>query len=110
MARGGYVPDWQRALIALSAAVIMLAVIGVLYWARTIFVPIALAVFLAFVLSPPVVWLQRRGCGRTVAVILTVGLAVLITAGTGALISQQIVGLANELAQPERAEAIKAKV
>ena len=34
-------------------------VIGVLYWAQAVLVPIALAILLSFVLAPPVTWLER---------------------------------------------------
>ena len=34
-------------------------VVVVLYWAQAVFVPIALAILLTFVLTPPVTWLQR---------------------------------------------------
>ena len=34
-------------------------VIVVLYWAQAVLVPIALAVLLTFVLTPPVSWLER---------------------------------------------------
>jgi len=46
-------------------------VIAVLYWAQAIFVPIALAVLLTFLLTPVVVPLQRR-IGRVAAVLLVV--------------------------------------
>jgi len=110
MARGGYIPDWQRALIALSAITTIVVVIAALSWARVIFLPIALAVFLAFVLTPVVTWLQHRGCGRVLAVAITVGWSVAMTVAVGALITQQVVALADDLSQPERAEAIKTKV
>jgi predicted PurR-regulated permease PerM len=110
MARGGYIPDWQRALIALSATVVLSTVVLALYWAQSIFIPIALAVFMTFVLSPVVSRLQHRGLGRTPAVILTVGLAVLVAGGAGTLIAQQLSNLAGELARPDRAEEIKKKV
>lgn len=110
MARGGYLPDWQRALIALSATVVLTVVVLGLHWAKAVFIPIALAVFMTFVLSPIVSRLQRRRLGRGPAVILTVGLSVLIVAGVGALIAQQLSALAGELASPDRAQEIKAKV
>ena len=48
-------------------------VVGVLYWAQAILVPVSLAILLTFVLTPPVVWLQRR-IGRAPAVLLVVTL------------------------------------
>ena len=46
-------------------------VIVVLYWAQAVLVPIALAMLLTFVLTPPVTWLQRW-VGRVPAVLAAV--------------------------------------
>ena len=46
-------------------------VIAVLYWAQAVLVPIALAILLTFVLTPPVVWLERW-IGRVPAVLAVV--------------------------------------
>jgi predicted PurR-regulated permease PerM len=100
--------DWQRALVALAATVIGVVIVAVLYFARSIFIPVALAIFLSFVLSPVVARLQRRGLGRTTAVVLTVALLVCGSIGTAAVIAHQVVQLADTL--PERREAIKEKV
>ena len=48
-------------------------VIVVLYWAQAVLVPIALAVLLTFVLTPPVSWLERW-VGRVPAVLVVVTL------------------------------------
>jgi predicted PurR-regulated permease PerM len=108
MARGGYLPDWQRALMAMSAAVVLAVIVAALYWARTILMPVALAIFLTFVLSPVVAWFQRRGLGRGPAVILTVAAAVLLCGGLGVVIAQQVAGLSDTLTQPnERAKLVE---
>lgn len=100
--------DWQRALVALSATVVTALVIAALYVARGVFIPVALAIFLAFVLSPVVTRLHRRGLGRTTAVVVTVALVVLGSAGMGAVLVHQVAQLADAL--PDRQEAIKDKV
>ena len=100
--------DWQRSQVALSTATITALIVGTMYWARSVFIPIALAVFLTFVLSPIVVRLQRRGLGRTVAVFVTLGLVSLLAIGLGSLLTLQVADLANTL--PNNREAIKAKV
>jgi predicted PurR-regulated permease PerM len=46
-------------------------VVAILYWAQDVLVPVFLAVLLTFVLTPPVVWLQRR-VGKVAAVLLVV--------------------------------------
>ena len=43
-------------------------VVGVLYWAQAVLVPVSLAILITFVLTPPVIWLQRR-IGRAAAVL-----------------------------------------
>jgi hypothetical protein len=52
-------------LIVLSSTVVGVVVLACLYWAQAICIPVALAVFLAFVLAPPVTALQRRGLAHT---------------------------------------------
>jgi len=37
--------DWQRALVALAAAVVGSVIVVVLYFARAVFIPVALAIF-----------------------------------------------------------------
>jgi predicted PurR-regulated permease PerM len=100
--------DWQRALVALTATVVTATIIALLYWARSIFIPLTLAILLAFVLSPVVARLQRRGMGRTLAVLTTVGLVMLVTVGIGWILTQQVAQLADTL--PDRREAIKEKL
>jgi predicted PurR-regulated permease PerM len=71
-------------------------VITVLYWAQTVLVPIALALLITFVLSPPVIFLQRR-IGRILAVLITVAL-VFTTLGLATWgVATQVSKLAGEL-------------
>jgi predicted PurR-regulated permease PerM len=71
-------------------------VVVVLYWAQAVLVPIALAILLTFVLTPPVTWLQRW-VGRVPAVLAVVTLvfAVLGLAGWG--LARQMDHLAEDL-------------
>ena len=100
--------DWQRALVALSVTVVTITVVAVMYFAKQLVIPIALAIFLTFVLSPLVTRLQHLGLGRVPAVIVTLGLVGLLSVGIGDLIAHQVVQLANTL--PDRREAIKEKI
>lgn len=106
MTPGGHLPEWQRALIALSMTVVTITVVCVLYFARSILIPVALAVLLTFVLSPAVAFLHRRGFGRGPAVAVVVGAAILLALGVGAVVVQQMAGLSESL--PDRqAEIVK---
>jgi predicted PurR-regulated permease PerM len=100
--------DWQRSLNLLAATVVTVTAVAIIYWARSILIPITLAVFLAFVLSPLAAWLQHRGLGRTFSVLLVVGMVVLGWVGIGGIIMHQMVLIADSL--PDREVAIKAKV
>jgi predicted PurR-regulated permease PerM len=71
-------------------------VVAVLYWAQAIFVPIALAVLFTFVLTPPVVWLQRR-IGRVAAVLSVVFLVFTFLALAGYGVYRQMESLGNAL-------------
>jgi predicted PurR-regulated permease PerM len=68
-----------------------------LYFARTVLVPIALAMLLAFLLAPVVSRLQRARLGRPAAAVLVVFLAALILAGVGWLVFDQAIGLATQM-------------
>jgi predicted PurR-regulated permease PerM len=100
--------DWQRSFITLAATVLTITVVAILYWARSILIPITLAVFMAFILGPLVAWLQHRGLGRTISVLLVVGLVILGSVGVGGVVTHQVVLIADTL--PDREEAIKEKV
>jgi predicted PurR-regulated permease PerM len=73
--------------------------LGLLYAAKVILVPIALAVLLAFVLNPLVTRLQRWGVGRTASVVLVALLAVLLCGGIGTGLTLQIKEMGEQLPQ-----------
>ena len=103
MAQRGYAQEWQRAIVVLAGTVMAGATISALYWARSIFIPVALAVFLTFVFSPVVAWFQRRGVGRVMAVVIVVGLGMVITGGLGSILAVQIASLSGTLAERKAA-------
>ncbi len=72
-------------------------VVGILYVARALFIPIALSILLTFILAPIVTTLRRKGLGRTWSVILTVMLTFLFLGGIGAILFQQLKSLADDL-------------
>ena len=72
-------------------------VIAALYFGKDILLPITVAVLLSFVLSPLVGALRRLRIPRVVAVVFSVGLALAIIGGVGALLGSQIVEVAGDL-------------
>jgi predicted PurR-regulated permease PerM len=71
-------------------------VIVVLYWAQAVLVPIALAMLLTFVLTPPVSWLERW-LGRVPAVLAAVTLAFIVLGLAGWGLTRQMEHLADDL-------------
>jgi predicted PurR-regulated permease PerM len=101
-------PAWQLALLILTGTVVGVVVVTCLYWAQTVFIPVAAAVFLTFLLAPLVTALQRRGLRRLPSVMLVVLLAAALLGGIVWLITAQVTSLAGEV--PKYTENIKGKV
>jgi predicted PurR-regulated permease PerM len=74
-----------------------LMIVGVLYWAQPVFLPIALAVLFAFALTPVAGWLERRGLGRVVSALLSTAIAIGLVAGVIAIAGWQAERLARDL-------------
>jgi predicted PurR-regulated permease PerM len=72
-------------------------IIAILYTAKVVLLPLALAIMLAFVLNPAVVLLQRWGFSRVPAVLSTVALTALLVGGLIWIVSLQFNNLVNDL-------------
>jgi predicted PurR-regulated permease PerM len=90
--------------VALGLVVTM----AVLYVAKPVIVPLALALLLTFVLSPVVAMGQRIGLKRLYAVLLTAASAAVAVGGIGWIVALQIKDLAVEV--PKHKQEIRAKI
>lgn len=99
--------DAPRAL-SLVPVVVAVVVVGALFLAKDVLVPIVLAVLLAFVLAPLVGVLRKLRLGRTFSVVIAILLALAAVGFTATVIGQQVAGLAPDL--PRTAERIQKKV
>src|ERR1700761_3398596 len=107
-----FVPQSSEEVASLVGAV-ALAILGViivsaLYVGREIFVPVALAILLSFVLASPVSALQRMKVPRAIAVVGVVLFAFAIIFALGSLIAAQLNGLAGDL--PRYQATIQSKI
>ena len=75
----------------------LVLVIGSLYWARAVLIPLALALLLTFLLQPIVAAIHRQGLGRAPAAVLVVLLVALMIGGGGWGVVTQFSSLAYEL-------------
>lgn len=85
----------------LGTTAVLVLVVAVLHFGREIFIPIALAVLLGFLLAPAVRFL-RRFIGRVLAVLVTVSLALAIVAAVAGVIGMQVAQLATDLPYYQR--------
>lgn len=89
---------------------ITIVVIAVLYLAKPVVVPIALAVLFAFLLTPIVNVLERTFLGRTGAIVLSLGIAVASLSLGGWWIYQQFNLVATEIGRATSSKHFEAKL
>jgi predicted PurR-regulated permease PerM len=94
MDRYGGVPNRNLPLNAaqtrLPTLAAMAGVIAVFYFAKDVFLPLAIAILLTFMLAPIVAFLRRFGLPRLVAIITSVAGGFLIIAVFSAILAFQI--------------------
>ena len=92
-------------LLTLTVAVVVLAA---LYVGQDVFLPVVLAILLAFVLAPFVDVMRKWHMGRVPAVIIAVLVALGIILSLGAIIGFQVAGLASDI--PRYQTTIESKI
>ncbi len=90
-------PDGRLPGSVAEIAVVGCIAIVALYVGQAVFIPLALAVILSFVLAPPVRVLRRYGLPNSVSVFFVVILSFAVIFSVGALIAQQVGSLAQEI-------------
>lgn len=95
-------PSLLRVLISL------VLIVGILYVAKSVIVPLAFAVLLTFILTPVVARIQDAGMSRIPAVLVTVALALAFCVGIAWSVGGQVNRLAREL--PDHKEKIEKKL
>jgi predicted PurR-regulated permease PerM len=91
-------PEELMALLgAVATAILACIIVATLYFGREIFVPIALAILLSFVLAPLVGLLQHLRVPRGVAVVSVVVAAFALIFAMGSLLATQLTQLAGDL-------------
>ena len=89
----------QGTVRAASGVIIFSFILALLYFARTVFEPLAIAVLLAFVLTPPTRWLRRHHVGRRTSVIVVVVFALAVIGAFGVVMESEVTRLAQEIPQ-----------
>jgi predicted PurR-regulated permease PerM len=81
----------------IGSALTLIIAAAVLFVARDIFMPLAIAALLTFVLTPPMLWLRHHGLGRALSAIAVVLLAFFVILGFGAIVVGEVASLTNEM-------------
>jgi predicted PurR-regulated permease PerM len=92
----------------LATLFVVVLVVTTLYVGREIFIPIAIAIPVSFVLSPPVLLLRRWGLGRVPSVLTVVLAALVIAFLVSAVLTRQVSELAVDL--PKYQATVNAKI
>ena len=96
------------ALTSILSLQVGAVVVGALYLAREVLVPITVAILLSFVLSPLVELLRRLKLGQIPSVLVSVIMAIAIIGLVGTVIGSQVTQLASQA--PEYAGIIEKKI
>lgn len=83
-------------------------VLGFLYWAKVIVIPVALAILFTFLLTPPAHYIERRGFSRVFSTVLMTTLALALAIGAGVAVTRQIGSLLD--AYPRYEPNVTAKI
>lgn len=83
-------------------------VILILYFARAVLIPLALALTLNFLLMPLVIGLQRRGVRRVIAVAMVMLVSIAFVGGMGWIVANQVLQVASDL--PKYRQNIRNKI
>jgi predicted PurR-regulated permease PerM len=89
--------DTSRGLSQLATLIAAIVVVATLYFARVVFVPFALAVLFAFLLTPIVRALDRIHLPRAVSSVVVVTCSVLALGLLGWVVAGQLIEVANQL-------------
>lgn len=69
---------------------------AILYFGRSIFIPLSFAALISFVLYPVCAWMERKGVGKVGAIAISVSAMVILFLIVGAVLVRQLVAFAQE--------------
>jgi predicted PurR-regulated permease PerM len=101
-------PGGNRTLETLATLLVIVLAVSVLYVGREVFVPVAIAILLSFILSPLARQLRHFGVGRVSAVWIVAVLALALTGAVSAILTRQVSEFATDL--PKYEATVNAKV
>ena len=101
-------PVAPRRSSSIRTVAVVIGVIATLYVAREILIPLAFSVMLTLILTPVVARMVKIGLARSFSSVLVVVISVVVAAGIGFVIFNQLIQVLNEL--PAYQENIRTKL
>jgi len=101
-------PETSVSSFSVKTLATIILIVALLYWAKEVFIPFALAILLSFLLGPMVTRLRRWGFGRVIAVSTVTVLTFAFLFSLGWVVTRQLRHFAREL--PSYKRNIQAKV
>ena len=98
----------RRTLLASEPILLLALVLGGLYFAREVLIPLAMALTLNFLLTPVVIAFEKARLNRVPAVILVLVMSFSVVGVVGWIVARQLINVVNEL--PSYTENIRAKM
>lgn len=86
--------SFQKVFFTLAS---LFGLLFLLYLGRTVLVPLAFSVLIAFILYPACVWLEQKGVSRVWSILWTMISVTLLLVGITVLFSAQIIDIVKEL-------------
>src|SRR4029077_1876864 len=87
----------RQQVSTISPLIWLVVVILILYFARAVLIPLALALALNFLLTPMVMWLLRLRVPRVLAVAIVMLVSAAVVGGMGWIVADQLLQVASNL-------------
>ena len=87
----------RQQVSTLSPLIWLVVVVLILYFARAVLIPLALALTLNFLLTPMVMWLLQLRVPRVLAVAIVMLVSTAVVAGMGWVVADQLLQVASDL-------------
>jgi predicted PurR-regulated permease PerM len=87
----------RRGLLTSEPVILLALVLGCLYFAREVLIPLAMALTLNFLLTPLVMAFERMRVRRVPAVFLVLVMTTAVMGGVGWIVARQVISVVNDL-------------
>ena len=92
-------PEKEKSISLLKALQVTVLLSFILYFGRTLFIPLSFALLISCILYPICFWLEKKGANKGVAIAIALTALILLVFGVLYLMFQQVISFADEWQQ-----------